>query len=395
MNCWRILILALFGVLMAPGAKSEPIVVGELETLASEVLDEERTLWISLPAGYNASTTSYPVLYLLDARTRFHHTTGTVATLSRIGQIPEMIVVGVQNTDRTRDLTPPWTQPEPPEDRAQVIAAGGGADDFLRFLREELIPHVESKYRTAPFRILSGHSFGGLFAVYALIQDPDLFDATLAISPSLWWDEGQSIEQMKTLFKQRPGLTHRLFLSLGTEGGNMLAQFRNMEALLRFRAPDGLSWESRVVDGESHGSIPILSTHAGLRAFFPRWQAPAFVIEEGLEEMDRHFASLSREYGYEISTPEDLINRLGYQALGTEDTAKAIEILSTNVERFPESSNVYDSLGEALEAAGRLNEARELYSRAYQLSEGRQDARRAAYKGHLEALEAKLGESSE
>lgn len=134
---------------------------------------------VYLPNNYESSEAAYPVLYLLDARTRFHHTTGSVASLARIVHIPEMIVVAVVNTQRTRDLTPPWKSEEKPEDRASVIEAGGDADNFLRFLGEELVPHVDSSYRTNSFRILVGHSFGGLFAVHAFVSEPDLFDAFL------------------------------------------------------------------------------------------------------------------------------------------------------------------------------------------------------------------------
>jgi len=376
-------------------AAAEPVTIGHVETLASDVLSEERTLMISLPASYEGSDSDYPVVYLIDPQTRFHHTTGTLAALARSGHIPEMIVVGIVNTQRTRDLTPEWTGDAPdPEKlgvgRVQMVSTGGGADHFLQFLRNELIPHVEGSYRTTPFRVLIGHSFGGLFAVHSFVTDPDLFQAHLAISPSLWWDNGRTVEEARALFTSRPDLHGYLYLTLADEGGEMLEEFQNMKTLLHYRAPENLSWQAHILDNEDHGSIPLPSVYSGIRAFFPQWQLPPFIQSEGLGAVDRHFAALADEYGYPIHTPETTINNLGYQLLGEEKIDEAIEIFRTNVERFPSSANVYDSLGEALEAADRLKEALTLYTRAYEISKERNDPNLSAYADHRDTLEKKL-----
>jgi predicted alpha/beta superfamily hydrolase len=374
------------GLAAAAGAAAAPVIVGETSTFDSKILGEERTLVVSLPPGYEASENRYPVLYLLDAETRFHHTAGTAASLARSGLIPQMIVVGLNNTDRTRDLTPPWTRPDPDEQWNAVLPQAGGADNFLRFLREELIPHVNATWRTAPYRILVGHSFGGLFALHAFANAPGTFQATLAISPSVQWDEGLVVQQIGELFADRPGLDGRLFVTLGDEGGEMLANFQKLETLLRYRAPAGLAWEMRLLAEENHGSVPIPSVHYGLKAFFPTWAPPPFDVADGLAAVDRHYAGLTTRYGYPIETPEALINNLGYQALGAEEIDKALALFRANVERHPGSANVYDSLGEALEAAGRIDEAREHYRRAIQMGEKRGDPNLGAYRDHLERV---------
>ncbi|MCH9651792.1 MAG: hypothetical protein K0U98_26425 [Deltaproteobacteria bacterium] len=388
----------LISALLVTGAVfAETITLGERETLFSKILDEERTLSVYLPASYAGSQAAYPVVYVLDSGTRFLHTVGALEALANSGHIPALIVVGVHNTNRTRDLTPPWTQGNGPEDwpegREQVITAGGGANTFLDFFEEELIPHVDKTYRTAPFRVLVGHSFGGLFAVNAFVTKPDLFGATLAISPSLWWDEGRSVEQAQELFEDSPELSGNLYLTLADEGGDMLEQFRNMTTLLQYRAPGALRWEAHLLDGEDHGSIPIPSVYSGFRFFFPRWRVPPFAQQEGLEAVDQHYTSLSNEYGYDISTPEGTINNLGYQALGTDEIERAIEIFQTNVDRFPSSANVYDSLGEAVEAAGRLEEALKLYQKAYEIGAEKSDRNLSAYEGHIDAVKSKLSDS--
>lgn len=385
------LLLASLG-LTVPGAAAAPVTIGETATLYSKILDEERTLVVSLPPGYEGSEDRYPVLYLLDAETRFHHTTGTAASLARSGLIPQMIVVGLNNTNRTRDLTPPWTRPEPDEQWNAVLPAAGGADNFLRFFREELIPHVDATWRTAPYRILVGHSFGGLFALHAFANAPGTFQATLAISPSVQWDEGLVVQQIGELFADRPDFAGRLFVTMGDEGGEMLANFQKLETLLRYRGPTGLVWQMDLLEEENHGSVPIPSVHYALKAFFPTWQPPPFDLADGLAAIDLHYTALSTEYGFEIQTPEAMINNLGYQALGADEVDKALAIFRANVERHPGSANVYDSLGEALEAAGRLEEAREHYRKAIRLGEKRNDPNLGAYRDHLERVaEAEKG----
>jgi len=161
-----------------------PVLAGQKVTLPSKVLGEDRTLWVSVPDSYARSAGRYPVLYLTDAEAQFEHTSATAAFLARNGFMPEVIVVGVQNTDRTRDLSP---------SRDPEFPTSGGADRFLEFLETELVPFVESGFRTVPFRIFAGHSAGGNFAFHAMRVRPDLFQAVIAVSPWLVWDKRKEL----------------------------------------------------------------------------------------------------------------------------------------------------------------------------------------------------------
>ncbi|MEO1082717.1 MAG: alpha/beta hydrolase-fold protein, partial [Acidobacteriota bacterium] len=306
-------------------------------------------------------------------------------------------VVGVVNTERTRDLTPPWTDPSTIEDqgqRAQIIPDGGGADAFLRFLGDELVPHVEASYRTQPFRLLVGHSFGGLFALHAMATQPDLFGAILSISPSLWWDGGRTVDQLETLFAERPALATQLYATVGNESGLMIDPFNRLQTLLRYRAPAGLRWHAEVYDAEDHGTMPLPSTYSALRFFYDGWQLPHALVGFDLTAADAHYAGLAERYGYPVTTPEATINGLGYRALGAGEVDRAIEIFNANVERFPASANVYDSLGEAVEASGALEKALELYRKAIQTAEaadvGDEDPNMLAYRRHADAVQEKI-----
>ena len=104
--------------------------------------------------------------------------------------MPATIVVALQNTERGRDMTPPA---ETDDEMTSMIGDSGGADDFIAFFRDELIPYVDSNYRTTGYDILVGHSLGGLVAIHALVHHPDVFEAYVPISPRLWWDGQMSL----------------------------------------------------------------------------------------------------------------------------------------------------------------------------------------------------------
>jgi len=371
---------------------AEPVVIGETSTIQSEILGEERTLMVHLPDGYATSQTSYPVLYLLDGASNFHHTTGTIKALSRAGHVPEMIVVGIINTDRTRDLTPTADSPDP-ETGEVAMPTAGGADNFLRFFNEELIPHVEKTYRTAPFRILVGHSLGGLFTLHALVASPETFNSYIAISPSLQWDDGELVERAQAAFANVEQLNKYVFMSIANEGGEMLANLSRLTEFLTYSGPEGLVWEFRLMEGDDHGTVPIRSTYLGLRLTYPRWRIPrGFSSEPKLSGLQQHYAKLSAEYGYTVPIPEGRINWLGYMVMGSGDIAGAIEIFEANVERFPGSANVYDSLAEALENDEQYAAALEKYDKAYKRAQEIDDLNTGIYKQNFDRVKVKITE---
>ena len=205
-------------VLLASAAASAqaPAVYDAPERLVvkSQVLGEERVILIRTPAGYARGSEKFPVLYMTDGDAHIQHTSGTVSFLARNARMPEMIVVGITNTDRTRDLTPTRVERAPGNPNAPGFPTSGGADKFLKFIETELIPLVESKYRTMPYRALAGHSLGGLFAVHAMLTKPELFNSYIAVSPSLQWDNFEELDRVKEFFKTRKDLNRTLFTSL-------------------------------------------------------------------------------------------------------------------------------------------------------------------------------------
>ncbi|MHC4217763.1 MAG: alpha/beta hydrolase-fold protein [Planctomycetota bacterium] len=341
------------------------VVIGEGQVIHSEVLGEDRPFIVSTPMGYERGQTNYPVIYLLDGLSSFHHTVGTVTHLANQGRMPAAIVVAIRNTARQRDFSPPTENPE--------ILAGfpeaGGAARFLDFIRTELIPHIESNYRTADYRILIGHSFGGLFSTYALLASPQTFNAFFAISPSLPWDQGAMIEKAKRFFEEQPDCDRFMYLTLADEDGPMLSRFEEFRAVLEEQAPPSFEWGSLHLVEEDHGTVTLLSVYHGLRTLFSDWHSQAVFAGGNLDEIREYYTRLSDKYGYRILPPEFPTNLLGYRHLQAGELERAREVFEFNVTAYPNSANVYDSLGECLENMGRLEAALRNYEKAVRLAE--------------------------
>ncbi|MCK4696320.1 MAG: alpha/beta hydrolase, partial [Candidatus Cloacimonetes bacterium] len=309
----------------------DKITIGEQLTIKSEVLDEERQMLVYLPAGYEGATTEYPVLYLLDGGYHFHHVTGIVQFLSSQGLMPQLIVVAIKNVDRNRDFLPT---------HIERVPTSGGAEKFLAFITDELIPYIESNFRTQPYRILVGHSYGGVFSTYTFLEKPDTFNSYITISPYLHWDEQLLVKQAETALKPGYSKNKCFYMTLGDEPPYIPA-IEKFISIIETESPDKLEFTYVQMIEETHGSIPHLSIYHGLENIYSDWVLPKEKYEEDLTAIDNHYKYISEKYNYDIQTPEYVINFLGYNYLIKEEIEKAIEVFQENIKRFPESANVY------------------------------------------------------
>jgi predicted alpha/beta superfamily hydrolase len=360
--------------------------------IKSEVLGEERTILVRTPPGYEQGSERYPVIYMTDGDAHLMHTSSTIGFLARNARMSEMILVGITNTDRTRDMTPT---------RAALgttqFPTSGGADNFLKFIETELIPYIEGRYRTRPYRVLAGHSFGGLFSIHAMFSRPDLFNAHIAVSPSLDWDNKLLIRRATKFLKERKEWNKTLFVTLGDEPGGIFDGFERFKEILTQYQPKGFEWEAVQMKDEDHGSVVLRSHYAGLRKIFDGWQMPrdpqTGAVTGGMQAVEEHYNKLSQRFGYAIPVPENLINIIGYQLLGAEKFEEAIAAFKSNVERYPASANVYDSLAEAYERSGRLELARPNYEKAYALGTQNRDPNLDIYKRNMDRVNEKMKQS--
>ena len=399
--CGTVVLVIFTTVLAAPShtsaqSRGRSIDLGEARTIHSAVLAEDREVLIALPETYGRTSISYPVLFLLDGSSHLLHATATARFLaSARNRIPEMIVVAIPNTNRNRDLTP-----------------GPGATKFQRFLGDELIPWVETNYRAASERILFGHSLSASFAVHTLLNRAELFDVYVAASPPLWRYDGLAGDTTA-------GLGHAgqaraaLYLTVGEHENDRLREgVERFAAVLKAGDSALPGWSYVLLKDEDHSSTPHRSIYNALEARYAEWRFKFFEdLTEldavgGLKGLEAHYERFSKRFGYRAPPPEDrllqvgriyvaaerhqevmqlasayltqypamaenLINQVGYDQLRRGQLVKAVQTFKRNVELFPNSPNVHDSLGDAYCRTGDSGSARRSYQQAAQVAKSR------------------------
>ncbi|MCW3114790.1 MAG: alpha/beta hydrolase [Segetibacter sp.] len=335
---------------------SQSITIGKKEIIFSRVLNENRKIWIYTPDITSQSVSPgkrYPVLYLLDGDAHFFSTVGIIQQLSQAngnGVLPEMIVVAIENTNRLRDLVPS-------DDLTKT-------NPFIDFLSSELIPYIDKNYNTAPYKLLVGHSLGGLIAIDVLTKFPQLFNACIAIDPSMWYNNEKFLNSTIAQLPKQNMTGKRLFVATANTmpRGMKISQVKNdksfetqhirsifrTDAFLKANA-NGLLYAQKYYDTEGHNSVPMLSEYDGLRFIFDYYRLDAsekdFADSTALiaTKLKTHYVNVSDKMGYKNSAPEALINYFAYDALGKNQFNKAQALFELNIESYPVSSNVYDS----------------------------------------------------
>jgi predicted alpha/beta superfamily hydrolase len=233
--------------------KKSPFTIGETLEFHSETLDETRQLNIYLPFDYDTSATDYPVVYLLDGSEDedFIHIAGLAqfATFPWIDMMPRSIIVGIANTDRTRDFTYPTTI----EEDIENIPTQGGSEKFIEFVKKEVQPLVEKEYRTNGQKTLIGQSLGGLVATEILIKQPELFDNYMIVSPSMWWDN-ESLLELEPAFTDSAIEKKKVYLAVGNEGEIMIGGAENLRDFLKGFSEE-IEFGYQFFEEHNHGDV--------------------------------------------------------------------------------------------------------------------------------------------
>ncbi|WP_297337872.1 alpha/beta hydrolase-fold protein [Algoriphagus sp.] len=366
------ILLILIGNYSVKSQEIEQILIGTKHSIESTRLNEDREYWVNLPDSYHLAESAhktYPILILLDGHLHFRSITGIVNYMSADAYgsrtIPEMIVVGIRSRDRERDYTP---------DKIVTVRANntGGGNRFLGFLEEELIPELDRTYRTAPYRILFGHSLGGLLATHAFMKEKTLFNAFIAVDPSFGtWDAGTMDKKLDSMTEQ--SFSRYIYLATANWGKRNL---RNRDRHVRFyeslnnKSPSDLRAKWEYFEREDHNSVPITAFHNGISTLFEGYGL-SFREVHNLAQLTEHFQAISEKLSYTFPPPESLVNQLGYSLLRSndpDDLTKALEFFILNVTNYPNSPNSYDSLGEAFEAVGEKQKAIKNYKKSLDLN---------------------------
>jgi predicted alpha/beta superfamily hydrolase len=267
--CVCVLLVLLFGPAAAgqatPAGEPAPLAIGQTFTVHSEVLGETRRINVYAPAGYAESDTlRLPVLYMPDGGIGedFLHVAGLVQIGSLNGTMRPFLLVGIENTERRRDLTGPT---EVEADR-EIAPRVGGSAAFRAFLRDELIPVVEASYRTTGKTAIVGESLAGLFVVETLLLEPDLFDIYVAIDPSLWWNDGRMAGEAAALLREHPDVRATLYLATSSEAEVAVAE--RLAGALREDAPPGLTVHHAHLPDEHHHTVYHPAALAAFRTVF-------------------------------------------------------------------------------------------------------------------------------
>ncbi len=352
---------------------SSQISFGTIDSLFSKTLNEQRKVWVYVPeSAAKFPSNKYPVVYLLDGDAHFYSVAGLIHQLSTINGntlCPEMIVVGIPNTDRIRDLTPTYVKKVFGD--TTFSRASGGGENFTKFIADELIPYIDSHYPTTPYRTMIGHSLGGLMVINTIVHHPHLFANYLAIDPSLWWDARKLSKETQPIFSEKKFDNKFLYVAVANtmpEGMQLpnLAKdttkgTEHMRAMLEFcdmtksKTTNGLTFQFHYYPDDDHGSVPLIAEHDALRAMFAWYRLKGIdkffdlkstTADELAQFITTHYKNVSAHYGFETLPQESLVNSLGYAFMGNKQADKARAMFEMNARNYPRSANVHDSMGD-------------------------------------------------
>lgn len=361
--------------------KSDSITIGSVHTLASKVLNEDRQIIISLPEGYKKSNSSYPVLYLTDGFQNIEHVRGSVELLTRTGNIPPIIIVGIKSVDRVRDFT---------LTSSKENAKSGGGKKFLTFIESELIPYIDTTYRTNAFRVLEGHSLGGLFAASTLLEKPELFQGFIIMSPAFWWNGEELTQKVKTFFAANLNLEKTLFFGIGkdesTKEFGMRKELTNFIDALQANKPQKTNYEHKEFDDEGHMSSPFLSNYYGLKSVFSDLKySDDFVANYSDEEFFKKEKEIINKYGKSVKRTGESYYKLG-AAIYNENLSGAIIVFKRSVEVYPYDIHLITTLAKLYDSNKEPSKAIDTYKYAIEVSEKNNYGNEESYQKEIDRL---------
>lgn len=226
----------------------QPIVIGSTHRIQSSVYGNEQLLTVRLPRGYHDNPERhYPIVFSVDGGPEqdFELLSGIAAEAEFSTSFERFIVVGVQTKDRYTQLTPEWTR----IDRQLLTDAfggrivPGGAHTFRQYLERDVLPWALARYRTDR-KVITAVSLGGLFVIDTFLEQPDMFDDYIALTPAVWWDGGRIVDEAATKLSRHGASNRRIYFTMGDEGVGTRSGpwLETLVAAFETSAPEGLQW---------------------------------------------------------------------------------------------------------------------------------------------------------
>lgn len=377
------------------GQENNEIVIGKIEQINSKILNEDRKIWIHVPdsnlqGGVIFAKKKYPVVYLLDGDDHFTQMVGIIDGLSRQNLCPKMIVVGIQNTNRTRDLSPSKAEPKPPYIPKEMAENSGGGANFMAFIEKELMPYIDTNYPTEPYKMFVGHSFGGLTTMNTLVETPNLFNSYISIDPAMHWNDRKLLKKIKKITFDKQYANKSLYLAIAnsmkkgmdtlsvrkdtTFASEHMNALLDLNDILKKDNQNHLSYKATYYPNDNHGSVPLIAEYDALRYIFSFYHLDIDIEDlmnpetKVFELVQNHYKQLSSKFGIEKKPSEELMNNLGYGLMSTQQFKKAEQFFKLNTTNYPESFNAFDSLGDLYVAKGDKQKAIESFKKSVALN---------------------------
>jgi predicted alpha/beta superfamily hydrolase len=348
-----------------------PVSIGRRFEMSSAALSAPVSYLVHTPKFYERTDRSYPVVVLLDGNEHFAHVSASIDLLAEEGRIPEVILVGVTTVDRYANFTPPKPQSAArgPDEPAR------NADTYLRFISDELIPEIERTFRTRHYRVLIGHSSGGTFVVYSLLERPDVFNGYVAISPAIDRDAETLLDALPSFLDDHKTLRADMFVATANEGGRNIANTWRLSGVLALKTPfavPGLRWRFESYPEESHGTVSLRGMEQGLRSIFDGWYlddaAAATLIElGGVAALEKHYAEVSERMGYSIPVPRTTFSSSVHALRVRNRIDEAKLLLERAIAAYPDEPEFYFVMGQETIAGDRAR-AIEYFAKSLQAS---------------------------
>ncbi|MEM8506695.1 MAG: alpha/beta hydrolase-fold protein [Bacteroidota bacterium] len=376
-NLLTLQLLPLLALFLLSGQNETDIVIGKRIQLASEILKSNREISIYLPRSYyHNDYTQYPVLYVLDGEKFFHAFSGAVEQLSSDAspQMPEAIVVGIRSQNRLYDSSPTQSTMGYLGKEDKAFAHSGGATIFIDFITKELIPYVDTNYRTNSYRTFVGYSFTGLPVLHALFTRPEMFNSYLVIDFSAWWDDRVTWKNAKSFFKNYKGPKRDIYLTTvdrvlddysprHNETWSFIKDFKQNHS-----EHISLGYKKYAYREENHHTLALISFIDGLKYIFRGHMMNRDEMYTHPEVIAEKFEQLSDRLGYTVFPREDLINYLGYFFVYSfPDYDKALLYFMYNARNYPASVYAWDGLAEGYKAKGNTKKAIESFEKALEI----------------------------
>lgn len=336
-----------------PQSDGDDVAIGKYRVLESAVLGEQRRILVNLPEGYENTGIKYAVVFHLYgdyAMTYFADAASALHRLHSFRHMPGVILVGVDNTDRYRDLRPLKADGNP-----------GGADQFARYLREELIPFIRENYRAADYNILAGPQAGACFGFYSLMEHTGLFDAFILENsfnnPEVI--DNYLLTKAKDFFKPGKSLKKFLYMKIDSQSPNYPFALKQ-KSIIEANTPQNFRFRFETLDQGDY----LIETGflKGFRELFSGYELPDSIAAGGLDKIIAYYETYSERLGFKVTPSDVTLHYAATRINATGNTQEARRVYEYILTVYPKSPDGLFQMAQILSSEGKHEKAVEYYT---------------------------------